>query len=155
MKLDSTNWQILELLQQEARMSYAEIGKEVGLTAPAVAERVRKLEEAGIITGYHAHVNLDALGLTLMGLVHVQNPKIYANRVTALAQSCPEVLTCDEVTGQNNYVLRVIAANRAHLRDVIQRFLEYGMTTSSVVLARHVVFKPITAAVWRFGEDGE
>lgn len=153
MKLDSTNWQILELLQQDARLSYADIGKQVGLTAPAVADRIRKLEEANIITGYHAHLNLDALGLTLMGLVHVQNPKIHAGRVMALAYSSPEVLTCDEITGQNNYVLRVVASSRAHLRDVIQRFLEYGMTMSSLVLAQHIAFKPITVEACRPQQD--
>lgn len=153
MKLDETSWDILKLLQQNARMSFAEIGKEVGLTAPAVAERIRKMEESGIIAGYHARIDHDALGLTLMGLVSIQNPKIHAERVIALAQSCPEVLSCYEVTGQNNYVLQVVAKTLRHLRDVLQRFLEYGMTTSSIVLEKHVVYKPISAETCREGRE--
>ena len=135
----------MELLQRNARMSYAEIGKSVGLTAPAVAERVRKLEDANIIEGYHAKLNTDALGLSIMALVQIQNPKIHLERVLKLARNAPEVLSCDEVTGQNNYIMQVVATSPDHLRNVLQRFLEYGMTTSALVLAQHVGFKAISA----------
>ena len=143
MKIDHTNWQILEYLQENGRLSYAEIGKLVGLTAPAVTERMRKLEDAGIITGYHAHVDPEALGLSLMGMVTIQNTKAYSARIAKLARETPEVLSCDAVTGSNNYILRVVATTRYHLREVLEHFLACGATTSSVVLDRPVVHKPL------------
>ena len=152
-EIDATGWQILVLLQRNARMSYAELGKAVGLTAPAVAERIRKMEEANIISGYHAHLNPDALGLSLMAMVNIQNPKIHAERLLELARSAPEVLSCDEVTGQDNYIMQVVATTRGHLRDVLQRFLDYGMTTSYIVLAQHVGFKPISAETINYDHD--
>lgn len=149
MKLDSTSWRILEVLQTDARASYAEIGKQVGLTPPAVAERMRKMEGAGIITGYHAHVSADALGFSLMGLVQLQNTRPDSAKVVELAKTIPEVLSCDTTTGQNNFLIRIVARNRSHFSSILGRFLEYGSTISSVVLDRPVVFKPITHETWQ------
>ncbi|MEM7334782.1 MAG: Lrp/AsnC family transcriptional regulator [Chloroflexota bacterium] len=144
MKLDEIHWKILFLVQKDARLSYAEIGKRIGLSAPAVAERLKKLEEGGIIRGYHAQVDPDFLGLTFMGIVNIQNTKRDSAKIIQLAKEIPEVLSCDVITGSNNYVIRVAATSRGHFSRVINQFLEHGLTTSSIVLDRPVVFKPIS-----------
>ena len=144
MTLDNTNWQILHYLQIDARLSYAEIGKRIGLTAPAVAERIRKLEAAGIITGYHAHVDPEALGLMMMGVVTVENTRSHSEKIMRLASELPEVLSCDTLTGSSSFMMRIVARTRTHLLDVLENFLAYGQTSTQVVLERPVVFKPLS-----------
>ena len=143
--LDNTNWQILHYLQIDARLSYAEIGKRIGLTAPAVAERIRKLEAAGVITGYHAHVDPEALGLMMMGVVSIENTRSHSDKIMQLAADLPEVLSCDTLTGASSFMMRIVARTRTHLLDVLENFLAYGQTSTQVVLERPVVFKPLSA----------
>ncbi|MFK7803936.1 MAG: Lrp/AsnC family transcriptional regulator [Anaerolineae bacterium] len=145
MTLDKTNWQILHYLQIDARLSYAEIGKRIGLTAPAVAERIRKLEAARIITGYHAHVNPEALGLGMMGIVSIENTRSHSDQIMKLAAELPEVLSCDTLTGTSSFMMRIVAQTRTHLLDVLENFLAFGQTSTQIVLERPVVFKPISA----------
>src|SRR5262245_28881321 len=97
--LDSIGWNIVKALQENARLSYAELGRQVGLTAPAVAERVRKLEETGIIMGYHATVDPTKLGLALPVWIQLGPVQGQARHVIDVIQALPEVLECYNVTG--------------------------------------------------------
>ncbi|HWQ16062.1 MAG TPA: Lrp/AsnC family transcriptional regulator [Roseiflexaceae bacterium] len=144
--LDGVGWKLLALLQEDARRSYSELGRAVGLSAPAVAERVRRLEEAGIITGYHAAVDPQRVGFAILALIRLSGVTDQAPRVSAMIAETPEVLECHRVTGSDSYVLKVVAASIPHLESLIDRLLPFGEVTTSLVLstpvARRVIRPP-------------
>ena len=144
--LDSINWKLLRLLQENARRSFSELGREVGLSSPAVAERVRRLEEAGIITGYHAAVSYEKVGLPLLALMRLSEVGDRGERVAALVRELPEVIECHRVTGSDSFMLKIVATSIAHLEALIDRFNPYGQITTSLVLSsavvRYVVERP-------------
>ena len=142
--LDEVGWQILQALQEDARISFAELGRRVGLSLPAVAERVRRLEEAGIITGYHAHINLAKVNLPIAAFIRINVPGERYPQVLALARDLPEVLECHHLSGTDSFIMKVAAASIPHLEELITRLSTYGPTTTSIVLSSPVR-KQITA----------
>ena len=131
--LDDTNLRLLEELQRDARVSIAELGRRVGLSSPAVAERLKRLEGEGVITGYRAEINPRALGLTLGVIIRIRpNPRQLAD-VAALARDTPEVVECHRVTGEDCYVMTAYVRDVEHLETVIDQFAAYGQTTSSIM----------------------
>ena len=141
--LDSVGWDILCALQADARLSYAEIGRQVGLSAPAVMERVRRMEDAGIITGYHARVDVTRLGLSVMAIIRVRYPGERYKQIHRLVQDCTEVLECHHVTGDDCLIIKVAAESMRHLESLIGRFGAYGQTTTSVVMSSPVTQRVI------------
>ena len=135
--LDATGWRLLHELQQEARLSYTELGQRVGLSLPAVAERVRKMEDAGIITGYHAAVDLSKLGIPVQAIVHLQGigGQSCRNAVTRVSE-LPEVLECSRVTGSDSLVVKVVATSLDHLARVIDELSLSGTPATSIVRAK-------------------
>jgi Lrp/AsnC family leucine-responsive transcriptional regulator len=136
--LDATGWEILRALQTDARLSFSELGRRVGLSAPAVAERVRKLEEAGVIVGYHAQVCPEKIGYTLMAFVRMESLSEKCPIVNAFVADLPEVLECHRITGSDSFILKVIVASVAHLEALLDRLMPYGQLTTSVVLSSPV-----------------
>jgi Lrp/AsnC family leucine-responsive transcriptional regulator len=136
--LDATSWEILCALQADARLSFSELGRRVGLSAPAVAERVRKLEEAGIITGYHAQVCTEKIGYALTAFIRMASPSEKCPIVSAFVADLPEVLECHRITGSDSFILKVIVSSVAHLEALIDRLMPYGQLTTSVVLSSPV-----------------
>lgn len=126
---------LLEHLQRDARASYRELAEAVGLTAPAVAERMRKMERAGIIKGYRAELDFEALGLPLVAIIRVtaQTTEAIA-AVPRIAAELPEVLECHRVTGAESHVLRAVVRNPAHLEELIGRLVEYGAATLTNII---------------------
>ena len=108
-QLDDTSWAILRALQENARISYAELGKMAGLTAPAVAERVRKMEDAGIISGYHAAVNMPAVGLPISVVIQLRMNHGRQKEVIAVICDLQEVTTCYNLTGNDCFTLAFIS----------------------------------------------
>src|ERR1700730_4139048 len=107
--LDETGWHILQALQHNARLSYSELGQRVGLSSPAVAERVRRMEDAGIIRGYHAEVDLSRIGFPITAVIRVSSSVGEScTRLASYAQDIPEVLECYRVTGSDSLVLKVV-----------------------------------------------
>jgi Lrp/AsnC family leucine-responsive transcriptional regulator len=141
--LDDVDWDILCELQNDARLTYAEIGRRVGLSSPAVAERVHRLEEAGIITGYRAQVDVTKLGLPLIAILRVRYPGDRYKQVHKLVQECPSVLSCDHVTGDDCVIIRLATATTAELEHLIGQFGAYGQTTTSLVLSSPVTERTI------------
>ncbi len=131
--LDSTNIALLEAIRTDARISNAELGRRVGLSAPAVAERLARLEEAGAITGYRAELDPRALGYTLSVVLRIRPAPRELKKVAELAQRTPEVVECHRITGDDCYFMRMWVRDVEHLEEVIDRFAPYGQTTTSIV----------------------
>src|SRR6266550_7499751 len=133
--LDPTNRRILKELQAEARLSMAELGRRVSLSPPAVAERVQRLEKSGVITGYHAAVNPKALGFSLSAVVRVAPDSRQLQKIPEIARETPEVVECHRITGEDCFFLKLHLRSIDDLSGVLDRFLVYGETTTSLVNA--------------------
>ena len=140
--LDASNLRILEELSQEARLSLAELGRRVGLSAPAVAERVARLEAEGVITGYRAQVDPRALGLHLGVVIRVRPAARMIDKVAAVAREAHEVVLCERITGDDCFWMRAHVRDVDHLEDLIDRFTPFGQTTTSVVQSAPVPRRP-------------
>ncbi|GHO83822.1 Lrp/AsnC family transcriptional regulator [Dictyobacter formicarum] len=143
--LDETGWSLLRELQQNARLSYSELGQRVGLTSPAVADRMRKMEEAGIITGYRAQINLPRLGLPILAIIRLGSfAGQDCNRVATRVSQIPEVLECYRVTGSDSVVVKVAAASIEHMEKVVDQLSLHGLPTTSLVFSRAMESRIIT-----------
>jgi Lrp/AsnC family leucine-responsive transcriptional regulator len=131
--LDDANLKLLAELQEDARLSFAELGRRVGLSSPAVAERLARLEEDGVITGYRAEVDPRALGLELGVVIRIRPAPRELRKVAELAQRTPEVVECQRITGEDCYFMKAYVRDVEHLEDVIDQFAVYGQTTTSIV----------------------
>jgi Lrp/AsnC family leucine-responsive transcriptional regulator len=131
--LDATNLRLLAELQADARVSLAELGRRVGLSSPAVAERVRRLEDEGVITAYRAEVDPRKLGYGLGVVIRIRPaPRLLAD-VAQLARDTPEIVECHRVTGDDCYVMTAYVRDVEHLEAVIDEFAAYGQTTTSIM----------------------
>lgn len=146
-QLDETSWAILEALQENARVSYAELGKRVGLTSPAVAERVRKMEDAGILSGYYAEMNLAALGLPISVVIQLRLNDARSKEVVALIRDRPEVTTCYHLTGNDCFMIVASVKSIDHLEKMLEVLTTYGQTTTSIVLSTPVKRRVICSQI--------
>ena len=131
--LDATNLRLLEELQKDARTSLAELGRRVGLSPPAVTERLRRLEQEGVITGYRAEVDPRRLGFALGVHLRVRPAPRQLKGVADMAKQCGEVVECHRVTGDDCYVMTAYVRDVEHLEELIDRFAAYGQTTTSIM----------------------
>ncbi len=143
--LDNTGCQLLQALQDDARLSFAELGRRVGLSPPAVTERVRRMEEAGIITGYCAQVNPEKIGLPLTALIGLTTTPQQYPQIIALINDLPEVLECHHVTGGCSFSIKAIASSMSHLEALIEKLSRFGSTATSIVLSSPVKLRGIRA----------
>jgi Lrp/AsnC family leucine-responsive transcriptional regulator len=133
--LDRTGRQLLRELQTNARLSFSELGRRVGLSTPAVVERMRRLEEAGLVTGYRAEVSPEKIGLPVTAFIRLFTTAKHYPRFLALAESLPEILECYHVTGGESFVVKVVTESLVHLESVIAQLSPFGETSTSVVLS--------------------
>ena len=131
--LNAVNRQLIDALQADARLSLAELGRRVGLSAPAVGERLARLEQTGVIRGYHADVDPAALGHPVDVVLRVRPAPRQLTKVADLARSTPEVTECHRVTGEDCFAMRMHVRDVGHLEELIDRFVLYGQTTTSIV----------------------
>ena len=148
--LDRTDWRLLAELQRDGRATYAELARAVAMSASAVAERIRRLEEAGVIAGYQATVDPERVGLTVMAFVRVRYPTGNYRPFHAMLDSTPEVIEAHHVTGEDCFILKVLARSMRHLEEVTGRIAGLGPVTTSVVysspLAGRVIADPTPPA---------
>lgn len=132
--LDDLNWHILEELQRDGRLATAEIGRRVGLSAPAVADRIQKLEEQGYIKGYRTVLDLDKLGFSIRAFIFFKAIGIKHAELMKLVESIPEIVDWHTVTGNYSVLLKVVTGSSTRLAEVIEELEENGETNTSLIL---------------------
>jgi len=148
-RLDDIDWAILEHLQGEGRVGFRELGRRVGLSAPAVTARVRRLEAAGVISGYRAVVDPQHLGLPVLAFVRVSS----AGGVEAdeefvrEASRLPEIREVHRVTGAETYLLRVLVTSVQDLERILRPLWRFGDTVTGVVMSTAVADRPLTRSL--------
>jgi len=150
-ELDAKDWQLLEALQRDARLGYAELGRKVKLSPPAVAERVKRLEDAGVISGYRAVVEPKRLGYRIEAMVRLRCDGGICSRIGPIVADIPEVLDCRRLAGEDSAILRVVAMSITHLESVLDRLLKIHAsvsTTTLVVLQAPHANRTVTRAMW-------
>jgi Lrp/AsnC family transcriptional regulator, leucine-responsive regulatory protein len=130
---DETDLKLLEELQADARVSLAELGRRVGLSPPSVADRLRRLEDSGVILGYRAEVNPRALGYALGAVIRIRPHARQIPKVAQIAADTPEVVECQRITGDDCFFMKLYVRDVEHLEEVLDRFTPFGQTTTSVV----------------------
>ena len=136
--MDSLNWKILKCLQQNARQSNAEIGRTVGISSPAVSERIKKMEDSGIIQDYNTSVSPFEVGYQLKAIITLRAFMGMLKPFLEKVKTYPEVLNCYRITGNENFVMEVVLRNQKHLEQLIDQLIVYGETKTQIVLS-HVV----------------
>ncbi len=140
---DPVNLRILQELQHNPRLTMSELGRRVGLSSPAVTERVRRLEETGVIQGYHLELNPAALGLPMAAYVRIRpNPGQLA-KIADLAEHIAEIVECHRITGEDCFILKVYLPSIDQLDRVLDNFLLYGTTTTSLIQSSPVSLRPL------------
>lgn len=153
MALDEIDRRLLAALQQDARLSFRALGRQIGLSQPAVADRVRRMEEAGVLKAYQAAVDRRRAGLPITAFLRVTCTGDKYRAVHRLAQDLPAVLECHHVTGEACFMVKVADTDLAGLERTIERFREHGETVSSVVMSTIVEDKP--APIRQLGRPGD
>ena len=136
--LDQVDRQILAELAQDGRVSFAELGRRVSMSPPAVTERVRRLEQGGVITGYRAEIDPRALGYSLTAIVRIKPAVRQLSRIAELAADIPQIEECLRITGEDCFYMKLHLGSIEELPSVLDRFLLYGETTTSIVNATPV-----------------
>jgi Lrp/AsnC family leucine-responsive transcriptional regulator len=131
--LDETNLRLLRELRAEGRIGMAELGRRIGMSAPAVAERVQRLERAGVITGYGAEIDPVALGFPVSAVVRIRPSPGQLQRIPEIARETVEVGECYRITGEDCYLLRLHLRSIDELEEVLDRFTPHGLTTTSII----------------------
>jgi len=134
-QLDAIDWRIIEALQDDGRASLSSLGKKVGLSQPAVSERVKRLEARGVIEGYSARINFRAVGLDLLAIARIKTTFANLQACLKLFASMPEILEVHRVTGEDCLIVKVLVPRAEQLEAVIDRLAKYGSVTTSIVLS--------------------
>ena len=124
-------------------MSYTELGRQIHLSVPAVTERVKRLEETGVIEGYSATINPVAAGYAVSALIGITVPQPAKAKFLRLLESIPEVLECHHVTGADSYVIRLVAVSLADLERLIERINLYGETRTSIMMSTPIAARAL------------
>ncbi|MDP5229478.1 MAG: Lrp/AsnC family transcriptional regulator [Cellulophaga sp.] len=142
-KIDTLNWSILESLQKDARASFATIGRKVGLTPPAVAERVKKMEDLGIISGYKTVISHTQTGYQLKAIITLRAFMGKLKPFLEAVKSYEEVINCYRITGNENIIMEVVLKDQFHLERFIDKLIQYGETRTHIILSEVVSDAPI------------
>jgi Lrp/AsnC family leucine-responsive transcriptional regulator len=141
--LDETDRRILEELEADGRLTMAELGRRVSLSPPAVAERVQRLERGGVITGYKAVIDPKAIGYPLAAVVRVRPASRQLHKIPEVAVATPEVVECYRITGDDCFFVKLHLRSIDDLEEILDRFVEYGQTTTSLIHSAPVANRPL------------
>lgn len=141
--LDDIDWRILAELQENGRITYTELGRRVALTPPAVAERVRRLEEAGVIAAFRAHLDPASIGYPIIAFVRWTSNGPDCAHLGEVARDIPEIVECHRITGETSYILKVATRSVQDLEGLLDRLMPHGSTITSVVLSSPVVHRSL------------
>lgn len=147
--IDEIDCEILSQMQANARIPFAELGRRVGLSTPAVIERVKRLEESGVILGYRAMIDPAKVGLPVRAFVKVTIAGDKLAKFSALAKTLPEILECHRVTGAESFMAQIAVRDVRHLEEVIDAMMPYVATNTSMILASPVPWNSILPSGWR------
>lgn len=142
--LDDTNLALLDELQTDARLSLAELGRRVGLSPPAVAERLQRLERDGVIRGYRAELDPVALGYGLSAVIRVRPAPRQLHKVADVARAAPEVVECHRITGEDCYLLKAHIRSMTHLEELLDELAPFGQTTTSIIQSSPVPLRGVS-----------
>lgn len=131
--LDDVNRKLLIELQANARLTLAELGRRIGLSSPAVAERLQRLEDLGVIRAYVTEINPRALGFSLSAIIRVRPAPGQLNNVAEAARAKPEVVECHRITGDDCYIMKAHVRDVEHLEALIDQFAPLGQSTTSIM----------------------
>jgi len=149
--IDDIDCEILAELQANARIAFAELGRRVGLSTPAVIERVHRLEESKVILGYRTLVDPAQVGLPVRAFVHVTVAGDKLAKFAAVVRNLPEVLECHRVTGAESFIVQIAVRDVRHMEEVIDSMMPYVSTNTSMILASPVPWNSILPAA-RYGK---
>ena len=144
--MDSLNWNILKCLQNNARLSNAEIGRRVGISSPAVSERIKKMQESEIIENYNTLINPMKVGYQLKALITLRAFMGMLKPFLEKVKTYDEVVNCYRITGNENIVMEVVLKNQKHLENFIDQLIVYGETKTQIILSqvvKHNEIKPL------------
>ena len=141
--LDDVGRRILVLLQKNARLTLSEIGRQVGLTQPAVAERVRRMEESGIITGYHAAINPEKMGRAVNVYIHITAHDGHYERIETFARQQPQITECYCIAGKVDILIRASFESVGDLSEMVDKLSAFGSVDSSIILGTYVAHRPL------------
>ncbi|OUL03605.1 Lrp/AsnC family transcriptional regulator [Bacillus spizizenii] len=141
--MDGIDRKLLELLQEDARITIIELSKKLNLSRPSVNERLRRLQENGVIQGFTARVSAEAIGKGTIVIIQIGNLKIECRRFEELIKEETDILECHRVTGTNSYFLKAAVATMKDLEALVDRLIPYGQLNTSVVLSSPILSRPL------------
>jgi Lrp/AsnC family leucine-responsive transcriptional regulator len=149
-RLDDTDWRILSELQTDGRQSFHELSRRVGLSAPAVAERVRRLEDGGVIVGYRAQVDPAQAGFPVSAFIQMRCRQDHCLLKTSAADDYPEVVEIHKLSGDYCAMVRVRAASIEHLEGLFERIGQHGELRTSIVMSTQFADRPVAPSAEEF-----
>ena len=141
--LDQRNVELLRLLQADPRMNLSALARRVGMSAPAVRERIARLEEAGVIRGYRLEIDPRALGFPITAMVRIRPMPGKLPKIVELAQAMPQISECHRITGEDCFIMKLHLRSLDELDAILDRFLAFGQTTTSLMQSSPVPPRPL------------
>jgi len=141
--LDAVNLRLLAEMQRDPRVSMSQLARRVGMSAPAVTERVQRMEQSGVITGFRMDVDPAALGLPVAAVVRLRPGPGQLHKLSRTIEETPEVVECHRITGEDCFLLRLHAPSIAGIEELLDRFLMFGQTTTSIIVSTPVPARPL------------
>ncbi|MFI8709416.1 Lrp/AsnC family transcriptional regulator [Bacillus sp. NPDC077411] len=141
--MDNIDRKILELLQEDGRITIIQLSKKLNLSRPSVNERLRRLQENGVIQGFTARISHEEIGKSTLVIIQIGNLKIECHRFEEIIKKEMDILECHRVTGTNSYFMKVVVASMKDVTALVDRLIPFGQLNTSVVLSSPIMYRPL------------